>query len=163
MLHVSVLPIATGKVHSPNIVRMTQTRRKPSSDRMKVMWHPAPLSNLNTKSFLHQCWCNSVSHSDSLFFSIFAGSCFIPIPWKNIIVQFMNNVDCRDIWDPHSKGAITIYCVFLKISVHLIRIFIRKEWYCKIQNHGLSQLSDKYQAYWRGQDVRWTICKEFAV
>ena len=75
----------------------------------------------------------------------------------------MNTVDCHNICNPHPKCTITVYRIFLKISVHLISVFNRKKSYCKIQTHGLNRLLGKYQAYQPVQDAQRTICIESAV
>lgn len=140
MFSVSILSVASWHVHSSNIIGMTETRWKSSSDRVEVMRHPSPLCDLNTKCFFNEGWGDSVSHSDSLLLSIFAAGSLVPIPRVDVVIEFVYKVNTGNIADPHTERTITVNGVFLEIPVHFICVLSLINWYCKIQIHDWSRL-----------------------
>lgn len=163
MFDVTMLSVTGWDVHGPYVIRVTQTWRKSSPDWVEIVRHPSPFGDLDTESLLDQGWGNGVSHSDSFFFSVFTGGSSVPIPWENVIVKFMADINWSDDYKPHTERTVTVDGVFLEVSVHFIGAFVRIKKYCRIRIHDLSRLLDKYQAYWRGQDVQGTICTKPAV
>lgn len=126
VFNVSVLSVAWRHVHGSNIVRMTQTWGKSSSNWVEIVRHPSPFGDLNTISFFNEGGSNSISHSDSLFFSVFTGGGSIPIPRINIIVKFMSNIDGSDNREPHTERTVTVDGVFLEISIHFICAYLMR-------------------------------------
>lgn len=126
VFNVSVLSVAWRHVHGSNIVRMTQTWGKSSSNWVEIVRHPSPFGDLNTISFFNEGGSNSISHSDSLFFSVFTGGGSIPIPRINIIVKFMSNIDSSDNREPHTERTVTVDGVFLEISIHFICAYLMR-------------------------------------
>lgn len=103
VLNISVLPVASGDVHGSDIIGMAQTRRESPSDGVEVMRHPSPLGNLNTEGFFNQSGGNSISHSNSFLLTIFTGGRPIPIPWIDIVVELMSNIDRGNNHKPHTE------------------------------------------------------------
>lgn len=126
VFNVSVLSVAWRHVHGSDIVRMTQTWGKSSSNWVEIVRHPSPFGDLNTISFFNEGGSNSISHSDSLFFSVFTGGGSIPIPRINIIVKFMSNIDGSDNREPHTERTVTVDGVFLEISIHFICAYLMR-------------------------------------
>lgn len=126
VFNVSVLSVAWRHVHGSDIVRMTQTWGKSSSNGVEIVRHPSPFGDLNTISFFNEGGSNSISHSDSLFFSVFTGGGSIPIPRINIIVKFMSNIDGSDDREPHTERTVTVDGVFLEISIHFICAYLMR-------------------------------------
>ena len=147
VLNISVLSVTTRNVHRSYIIWMAQTRWESSSDRMEIMWHPAPLCNLNTKGLLDYCRGNCVSHSDSFFFTVFDCGCLVPIPRTKVIIELMAKINTSNNSKPHTKRAVTVNGVLLEVSVHFIGAFFMNNKYYRIRNHDLNQLLDRYQAY----------------
>lgn len=120
MFNVSVFSVAARNVHRSDIVRVTQTWGKSSSNGVKIVRHPSPLGNLNTEGFFNDGWSNSVSHSDSFFFSIFAWGSSVPIPRIDVVIKFMHKINSGNDSDPHTEWTVTINGIFLEISIHFI-------------------------------------------
>ena len=120
MLSISVWSIQSRASHCTDVVRVGKTFSHLVSDIVSVVRIEAPLQELETRTILEIRRCQSISHSHSLLFSVFATCILVPIPRHKIRVEFMPNIDDTNIHDPHSEGAVTVYGVFLEISVHFI-------------------------------------------
>jgi len=120
VFNVSVLSVAWRHVHGSNIVRVAQTWWKSSSNGVEIVRHPSPLGDLNTISFFNEWGSDSISHSDSFFFSVFTGGSSVPIPRVNIVVKFVCNIDASDDCEPHTEWTVTVNGVLLEISIHFI-------------------------------------------
>jgi hypothetical protein len=119
---ISVFSVARGHVHRSNIVRVTETRRESSSNGVKIVRIPAPLTDLNTNTFFKNRGRNGVFHSDSFLLPISDRRSFAPIPRDKVVIHLMNQVYSKDIAEPHTKRTIAIYGVFLEISVHFVGV-----------------------------------------
>ena len=84
------------------------------------MRHPSPFSNLDTESFFDDARSDGISHSDSFLFSVFNGSGSVPIPWDEIVVHLMAQIQTSDVDKPHGEGAVAVNGELLEVSVHFV-------------------------------------------
>jgi hypothetical protein len=54
-----------------------------------IMRVETPFKDLKTNTIFESSGAEGISHSNSFLFSIFAGSCFIPIPRKKISISYV--------------------------------------------------------------------------
>jgi hypothetical protein len=47
---------------------------------------------------------------------------FVPIPWENIIIQFVNYINSGQIGNPHTERTIGVDGIFLEISIHFVGV-----------------------------------------
>jgi hypothetical protein len=87
---VSVFSVARGHVHGSNIVRVAKTRRQPSSNGVKIVRIPAPLTDLNTHTFFKNRGRNGVFHSDSFLLPVSDRCSLAPIPRDKVVIHLMN-------------------------------------------------------------------------
>ena len=121
---VPVLSVTSGHVHGSDVVRVTETRRKSSSDGVEVMRIPAPFGQLNTVAIFEDGGSESVSHSDSFFLSVLNRGCSVPIPGEDVVIKLVEEVNEENVAEPHAERTVTVNSVFLEVSVHFVRVCI---------------------------------------
>jgi len=126
MFDVSVLSVKCAHMHCSYIIRMCMSFSQFMPDVMEIVRSPSNLSILNTYAFFQNCGRDGISHSHTLFFSVFASCSFVPVPWDHVCIKHMASIDDGDEKNPHGKGTVTVECIFLEISVHFIRNFDKK-------------------------------------
>lgn len=111
--------------HGSHVVRVAQSVKETHSDCVIVVRVPAPLWHLHTVRILHNGWGQCVPHSQSFLLSVFQ-TWLDPIPWQEIVVNRMDDVNCRDVHNPHTECTVTVNRVLLEVSIHFVGISGKK-------------------------------------
>ena len=117
---VSVLAIERSAYHGSHVVRMLKTTHHMNLDSVGTVRIEAPLQKLEAVWIFNDHWTESIPHSDSLLFSVFDSSSFVPVPRHKIWIESMDAVNGADVDDPHAERTVTVNCIFLEISVHFV-------------------------------------------
>lgn len=103
MLDISVSSVQCAHSHGSYIVRVREAFSHSSSDTVIIVRGPSPLGELHTSGFFNKGGSESISHSHSLFLSVFAWSCLVPIPRQEIVVDLMTKINGSNNHNPHTK------------------------------------------------------------
>ena len=122
MFDVSVLSIASWHVHGADVIGVAQTWGKPPSNRMEIMRHPAPFTNLNAHTIFHDSRGNCILHSDSFLLSVSERGSSAPIPGENVVIHLVHEIGDEDIGGPHTERTVTVDGVLLEISIHFVSV-----------------------------------------